>query len=160
MDARPVVDILHILLKVVARVLGVAVQLLLLVVDDLGAAIALGFGQAGALGLQLLGQAVDLVAKGLEGGLLGRVLLLEVGEVALAFVGLGHGQLKGDDGDFGGHGDGRGSSGRCNGAGSVWAAALRTNPEASIKLLQANASFESKTPSESHCGFSNSSKTR
>ena len=53
-------------------------------------------------GLQLLGQVVDLVAQGLELLAAGIVLLLQVGEVALAFVGLGHGHLEGDDGDLGG----------------------------------------------------------
>ena len=57
-----------------------------------------------ALSLQLLGQVVDLVAQGLELLAPGLVLLLQVGEVALALVGLGHGHLKGDDGDLGGAG--------------------------------------------------------
>ena len=43
-----------------------------------------------------------VVAQGLELLPLGIVLLLQVGEVALAFVGLGHGHLESDDGDLGG----------------------------------------------------------
>ena len=54
------------------------------------------------LSLQLLGQRVDLVAFRLE-LLAARIEpLLEVGKIALTFIGLGHGHLEGDDADPGG----------------------------------------------------------
>jgi hypothetical protein len=78
-----VIDVLHLLGEVVLCVLGIAVKLLLLGVDRGSLALLLGGAQCGALGLELLGQVVDLVAQGLELLAAGIILLLQVGEVTL-----------------------------------------------------------------------------
>ena len=82
-------------------VLGLALQLLLVVFDSLGAGLLLGRAQLVALRLELLGQAIDLIAQSLELLALGVELLLQVREVSLAFIGLGDGHLKGDNGNLG-----------------------------------------------------------
>jgi hypothetical protein len=89
-------------------------KLFLLVVNDAGTAGALRFAERVALRLELTFQRVDLGAEGLELIALGCELLLQVGEVALKFVGLGHGSLKGDDRDPGGRSRclGRGAQGK------------------------------------------------
>ena len=89
-----------------------------------------------ALRLELLGKAVDFVVERLEFRPLGLVLLLQVGEVTLALVGLCHGHLERDNGDLGRAG-GRAAAGVAvmpvAGADGVWAAALRARPEASMR---------------------------
>jgi hypothetical protein len=84
--------------------------LLVLVVDGLGAAGALGVAQLVALRLQLLFRFSISSLRFLSCCFLGLVLLLQVGEVALAFVGLGHGHLKGNDGNLGRSGRRRGGA--------------------------------------------------
>ena len=66
LGSQRVVELLHLVLHVVLGVFGVALELLLLVVDGLGTRGALGFAQLVALSLQLLGQGFDLVAQSLE----------------------------------------------------------------------------------------------
>jgi uncharacterized membrane protein YgcG len=126
------------------RVFGVALQQLLLVVNRLGARLLLCGAQLVALGLELLGQAIDLVAQNLQLLALGIVLLLQVGEVALALVGLGHGHLKGDDGNLGwtGRRSGGGGSSRSLGGGAQDKARGQSSDEckralhADVKLLR------------------------
>ena len=102
-------------MHVVLIVFGIALKLLLFVVDGLGARCALVVVELVALGLELLGKGVDFVIQGLELRLLGLVLPLQIGKAALALVGLRDGDLKRDDGDLGRAG---GSSSGC-GAGCI-----------------------------------------
>jgi hypothetical protein len=67
-----------------------------------------------ALRLQLLGLGIDLFGKCPQLFALGTVFLLQVGEVALAFIGLRHSRLERNDGNL--HGTGRrGGGGQCLG---------------------------------------------
>ncbi len=93
---------LHVVLEVALRVLRIAVQLLFLFVDGAGRVTRSLIGQLRVVRLQLLRQAVDLVAQALELLAPGIVLLLQIGKVALELVGLGDRGLKGDDRDLGG----------------------------------------------------------
>src|ERR1700723_3179978 len=102
LGGQRVVHVLGLLTALVAEVFGIAVEPLLLLVDDPGLAGAVRLTEGSALRLELLGQAFDLVVLGLENIFLGLVLLLQVSKVALAFIGLGDGSLEGNDRDLAG----------------------------------------------------------
>ena len=97
-------------------VLGGAIQQLLFVVDGLGAGLLFGGVQLVALRLQLLGEIIDLFGETPELRALGFVLLLQVGEVALALIGLGNSHLEGDHGNLGWTGRRRGGGSLGSGA--------------------------------------------
>src|ERR1700722_12695103 len=113
--SKRAVELLHLVLHVILGIFSRTLELLLFVVDGLGARGAFIVAELVARGLQLLGQAIDFVTQGLELVLLGLVLSLEVGEASLAFVGLRHGYLESNDGNFG-----RTGRRRSGGCGGIW----------------------------------------
>jgi hypothetical protein len=79
-----IVDVLHLLGEVVLRVLSIAIEFLLVVLDDGALAGLLSRGEGGGLRLELLGQGFDFVVQLLELLAAGIEFLLQVGEVAPA----------------------------------------------------------------------------
>ena len=111
--------LLTVLLFAGLEVLGSALEGLGLVVDDAHAILAIQVADVGASILKLLFEGLDLLVLSLELRFLRLILLAEVGDIALKFIGRGDSTLKLDDGNFGSasNGDG-GAGGRIGGSGS------------------------------------------
>ncbi len=141
-------DLALLALEIFLRVLGGAIETLLLGLDLLHQLVARFVIQLVLLGIELLLEAVDFVGQALQFVLLGFKLLGERVEIAPSFIG-GEDRLFDVDGaDFGarslgrrrsssGGSVGRGSAG-APAAGAAWARAKRERPNTTATVTRAN----------------------
>ena len=104
--------LLAILLLAALQVLGRALQLLGLVVDGAHFGFAVDVTDGGGTVLELLFEGFDFLVLRLQLGFLRLVLLTQIGDVALEFIGLSHSTLELDDGNLCGCGGGGGGGSR------------------------------------------------